>query len=67
MTYNWADKGSAPGVVTENSVDSSSLVDGSIEKADLSPEVQEGLDELNHIGLTDEDLEDIFYGEGQAG
>ena len=43
-----------------DSVNSASIVDSSIKKEDLSPEVQDGLDELNNINLTDEDMERWF-------
>lgn len=39
-----------------NSVGSEEIKDQSIRREDLSSDVQEGLDELNNISLTDEDL-----------
>lgn len=45
-----------------NSVGSEEIKDESVTMDDLSPEVREGLDELNNISITDEDLEGIFNG-----
>lgn len=47
-------------VIPPNSVDSEAIKNGSIEKEDLNEEVQNGLDELNNISITDEELEEIF-------
>ena len=54
--------GGSPG---PNSVGSEEIKDGSVGKTELDPEVNEGLDELNNISLTDEDIEEIFYGNPQ--
>lgn len=54
-------------IIPQNSVDSDAIKDGSIEKEDLSEDVQKGLDELNNISLTDEDLEDIFFPSDETG
>ena len=48
-----------------NSVGSEQIKDGSVGKVDVDEEVQEGLDELNNISITDEELEDIFKKENQ--
>lgn len=48
-----------------NSVGSEEIKDGSVTKTDLDQEVNDGLDELNNISLTDEDIEEIFYGSPQ--
>lgn len=52
--------GSGSGQPGPSSVGSREIEDGSVGKVDLDEEVNEGLDELNNISLTDEDLEDIF-------
>lgn len=44
-----------------DSVGTEEIMDGSIRQEDLDEDVQEGLDELNNISLTEEDLEDIFF------
>ena len=46
------------------SVGSAEIEDGSIKAEDLSDEVKEGLDELNNISITDEEIEEIFYPSG---
>lgn len=56
--------GGSPG---PNSVGSEEIKDGSVTKTDLDQEVNDGLDELNNISLTDEDIEEIFYGSPQQG
>lgn len=48
------------------SVNSETVEDGSLGVADMDDEVKAGLDELNNISLTDEDLEEIFE-DGQNG
>ena len=54
--------GGSPG---PNSVGSEEIKDDSVTKKDLDQEVNDGLDELNNISLTDEDIEEIFYGSPQ--
>lgn len=50
-----------PGVpIPENTVNSGSVMDSSLQRDDMDDDVKAGLDELNNINLTDEDLEDIF-------
>lgn len=57
-----------PGVpIPENTVDSNSIKDGSIKLEDLAPELREGLDELNNIGLEDEDIDEIFDSPSSGG
>lgn len=46
-----------------STVGSDEIIDGGVHMEDLDDEVKEGLDELNNISLTDEDLEEIFTGE----
>ena len=48
------------GVPPANSVNSQTVDAGSLGVADMDNEVKEGLDELNNIVITDEDLEEIF-------
>lgn len=55
--------GGGSGVVPADSVGSEEIKDGSVGKVDLDEEVNEGLDELNNISLTDEELEAVFNGE----
>lgn len=56
-----------PGVpIPKDTVNSNSIQDGSIKREDLSEEVLAGLDEMNNIGLTEEDIEDIFFPDGDA-
>lgn len=53
--------GITPGVpLPENTVNSSSIQDGTVQKEDLDQDVQKGLDELNNISITDEDIEHWF-------
>ena len=59
------DGGGGGGQLGPNTVGTNEIVDGSIKLEDLSDEVKEGLDELNNIGLEDEDLEHMFDGVGQ--
>ena len=49
------------GTPAANSVGTEQIEDGSIQKADLADEVKEGLDELNNVTITDEEIEEIFY------
>lgn len=51
------------GDIAPDTVGSEEIKDGSIKVEDLDDEVKEGLDELNNIAITDEELEDIFQGE----
>ena len=53
--------GSGSGQPGPNSVGSKEIEDGSVGKVDLDEEVNEGLDELNNISITDDELEEIFY------
>jgi len=56
-----------PGVpIPKDTVNSDSIQDGSIKREDLSEEVLAGLDEMNNIGLTEQDIEDIFFPDGDA-
>ena len=47
-----------------DSVGSEEIRDGGVHMEDLDDGVKDGLDELNNISLTDEDIEEIFYGPG---
>ena len=42
-------------------IGSEEIKDGSIKAEDLADEVKEGLDELNNVSITDEEIEEIFY------
>ena len=46
--------------VAEGGVTSEMIKDGTIRMEDLSDEVRRGLDEMNNIGLSDEDMENWF-------
>ena len=46
-----------------STVGSDEIIDGGVHMEDLDDDVKEGLDELNNISLTDEELEEIFTGE----
>lgn len=60
--YEFSGGGSiTPGVpIPEDTVNSNSVLDGSLQRNDMDDDVKTGLDELNNINLTDEDLEGIF-------
>lgn len=52
--------GGGSGQPAPNSVGTEEIKDGSVQMEDLSPEVRKGLDELDNISLTDEDIEKWF-------
>lgn len=51
----------------DNTVDSQKVVDGSLGRVDMDDDVNDGLDELNNISITDQELEEIFTGNSEAG
>lgn len=55
------------GTPAANSVGTEQIEDGSIKTEDLADEVKEGLDELNNVTITDEELEECFYPRGNSG
>lgn len=63
-TYEFSGgSGEGGGQPAPDSVGSEEIKDGSVGKVDLDEEVNEGLDELNNVSLTDEELEAVFNGE----
>ena len=52
--------GGGSGQPAPNSVGTEEIKDESVQMEDLSPEVRKGLDELDNISLTDEDIEKWF-------
>ena len=61
-TYEFIGSSLAPGEsLPADTVDSAAIKDGTIQTEDLSDEVKDGLDELNNVSITDEEIEEIFY------
>ena len=49
------------GTPAPDSVGTEQIKDGGVQTEDLADEVKEGLDELNNVSITDEEIEEIFY------
>lgn len=51
-------------IIEDDSVGSEQIKNGSIEKEDLNEEVRKGLDELNNVTVSDDELGEMLFPEG---